>query len=44
MICKLGGFITQHYYELRDVEARTSEYGVSDVETEPVLQDIAREI
>ena len=43
-ICKLGSFITQHHNELRDVEARTSEYGVSDVETEPVLQDIARKI
>ena len=43
MICKLG-FITQRQNELRDVEARTSEYGVSDYETEPVLQDIAGEI
>ena len=39
----IGGFITQHYNELRDVEAEFLSVVCSDVEIEPVLQDISGE-
>ena len=41
MICKLGGFITQRHNELRDLEAGFLSVVCSDVEIEPVLQDIS---
>ena len=43
MICKLGGFITQRHNELRDLEAEFLSMACSDVEIEPVLQDISGE-
>ena len=43
MICKLGGFITQRHSELRDLEAEFLSMVCSDVEIEPVLQDISGE-
>ena len=43
MICKLGGFITQRHNELRDLEAEFLIMVCSDVEIEPVLQDISGE-
>ena len=39
----IGGCITQHYNELRDVEAEFLSVVCSDVEIEPVLQDISGE-
>ena len=43
MICKLGGFITQRHKELRDLEAEFLSMVCSDVEIEPVLEDISGE-
>ena len=43
MICKLEGFITQRHNELRDLEAEFLSMVCSDVEIEPVLQDISGE-
>ena len=43
MICKRGGFFTQRHNELRDLEAELLSMVCSDVETEPVLQDISGE-
>ena len=43
MICKLGGFVTQLFNELSDLEAELLRTICSDVETEPVLQDISGE-
>ena len=43
IICKLGGFITQHHNELRDLEAGFLSMVCSDVEIKPVLQDIFSE-
>ena len=43
MICKLGGFITQRHNELRDLKAEFLSMVCSDVEIEPVLQDISGE-
>ena len=43
MICKLGGVVIQHHNELRDLEAELLSMVRSDVETEPVLQDISGE-
>ena len=43
MICKRGGFITQRHNELRDLEADLLSMVCSDVEIEPVLQDISGE-
>ena len=43
MICKLGGFITQRHNELRDLIAEFLSMVCSDVEIEPVLQDISGE-
>ena len=40
MICKLGGFINQRHKELRDLEAEFLNMVCTDVEIEPVLQDI----
>ena len=41
LICK--GFITQRHNELRDLEAEFLSMVYSDVEIEPVLQDISGE-
>ena len=43
MICKLGDFITQRHNELRDLRAEFLSLVCSDVEIEPVLQDISGE-
>ena len=43
MICKRGGFITQRHNELRDLEADLLNMVCSDVEIEPVLQEISGE-
>ena len=43
MICKRGGFVTQRHNELRDLEADLLTMVCSDVEIEPVLQDISGE-
>ena len=43
MICKRGGFVTQRHNELRDLEADLLSMVCSDVEIEPVLQDISGE-
>ena len=43
MICKLGDFITQRHNELRDFAAQFLSLVCSDVEIEPVLQDISGE-
>ena len=43
MICKRGGFVIQRHNELRDLEADLLSMACSDVEVEPVLQDITEE-
>jgi len=43
MICKRGGFVIQRHNELRDLEAELLNMVCSDVEIEPVLQDITGE-
>ena len=43
MICKRGGFVIQRHNELRDLEADLLSIVCSDVEVEPVLQDITEE-
>ena len=43
MICKRGGFITQRHNEMRDLEPDLLSMVCSDVEIEPVLQDISGE-
>ena len=43
MICKRGGFVVQRHNELRDLEADLLSTVCSDVEVEPVLQDITEE-
>ena len=43
MICEQGGFVIQHHNELRDLEADLLSTVCSDVEVEPVLQDITEE-
>ena len=43
IICKRGGFVTQRHNELRDLEAELLSMVCSDVEIEPVLQDISGE-
>ena len=43
MICKRGGFVIQLHNELRDLEADLLSMVCSDVEVEPVLQDITKE-
>ena len=43
MICKRGGFITQRHNDKRDLEADLLSMVCSDVEIEPVLQDISGE-
>jgi len=43
MICKRGGFVTQRHNELRDLEAELLNMVCTDLEIEPVLQDISGE-
>ena len=43
IICKRGGFVTQRHNELRDLEAELLNMVCTDVEIEPVLQDISGE-
>ena len=43
MICKRGGFVTQRHNELRDLEAELLNMVCTDVEIEPVLEDISGE-
>ena len=43
MICKKGGFVIQRHNELRDLEAELLDMVCTDVEIEPVLQDITGE-
>ena len=43
MICKRGGFVIKRHNELRDIEAELLNMVCSDVQTEPVLQDITGE-
>ena len=43
MICKRGGFVSQRHNELRDLEANLLSIVCSDVEIEPILQDISGE-
>ena len=43
MICKRGEFVTQRHNELRDLEAELLNMVCTDVEIEPVLQDISGE-
>ena len=43
MICKRGGFVSQRHNELRDPEADLLSIVCSDVEIEPILQDISGE-
>ena len=42
-VCKLGGFITQRHNQQRDLETEFLSMVCSDVEIEPVLQDISGE-
>ena len=43
MICKRGGFIVQRHDELRNLEAELLSSVCSDVEIEPLLQQISNE-
>ena len=43
-ICKKGGFITMRHNELCDLEAELLNTVCKDVQIQPVLQDITREV
>ena len=43
MICRRGGLIIQRHNEIRDLEAEMLRMVCTDVETEPVLQEITGE-
>ena len=43
MICKRGGFVIQRHNELRDLEPDLLSMVCTDVEVEPILQDITEE-
>ena len=43
MICKRGGFIIQRHDELRNLEAELYSSVRSDVEIEPLLQEISND-
>ena len=43
MICRRGGLINQRHSEIRDLEAEMLRMVCTDVETEPVLQEITGE-
>ena len=40
MVCRQGGLIIQRHNEIRDLEAEMLRMVCTDVETEPVLQEI----
>ena len=44
MVCRRGGFIIQRHKELRDLEAEMLKMVCSDVQIEPVLQEINGEV
>ena len=43
MVCQRGGLIIQRHNEIRDLEAEMLRMVYTDVETEPVLQEITGE-
>ena len=43
MVCRHGGLIIQRHNEIRDLEAEMLRMVCTDVETEPVLQEITGE-
>ena len=43
MVCRRGGLIIQRHNEIRDLEAEMLHMVCTDVETEPVLQEITGE-
>ena len=43
MVCRHGGLIIQRYNEIRDLEVEMLRMVCTDVETEPVLQEITGE-
>ena len=43
MVCRHGGLIIQRHNEIRDLEAEMSRMVCTNVETEPVLQEITGE-
>ena len=43
MVCRHGGLIIQRHNEIRDLEAEMLRMVCTDVETEPVLQEITEE-
>lgn len=44
MVCRQGGFIIQRHNELRDLEADMVNTVCHNVQVEPVLQEITREV
>jgi len=44
MICIRGGYIIQRHNEIRDLEAEILRAVCTDVEMEPVLQDVTGEV
>ena len=44
MICMRGGYIIQRHNEIRDLEAEILRAVCTDVEMEPVLQDVTGEV
>ena len=43
-ICRRGGFINQRHNDLRDLEAEMLKMVCNDVQIEPILQEITREV
>ena len=44
MICMRGGYIRQRHNEIRDLEAEILQVVCTDVEMEPVLQEVTGEV
>ena len=44
MICMRGGYIRQRHNEIRDLEAEILQVVCTNVEMEPVLQDVTGEV
>ena len=44
MICMRGGYIIQRYNEIRDLKAEILRAVYTDVEMEPVLQEVVEEV